>query len=155
LKFLLLFAIFLTAVSVSRADTYQYKLTGAENVSFELDSSPAFDNVMRIQNVTIHTTSGTEVGYIGFYSSTYGGGIYDSFDGAGFYGYFDQQLYSDTPSGPILLLGVFGGSSNSGSGPFDETITVTDVSTTPEPSSFALLGTGLAAIGCFRRRLRR
>jgi len=151
-KHFLLSILFLTFTGISRADTYLYTLTGTENVTFQLDSNPSNWDNGRINGVTIHTASGPQVGYVGFFASLYGGGIYDSFDGAGFYGHFNQQLYSDTPSGPVLLLGTFAGSSSSGSGPFDETITVTNLSATPEPSTFALLGTGIAFAGSMARR---
>lgn len=151
-KHFLLPVLFLTLTSISRADTYLYTLTGTENVTFELDSNQSTWDNGRINNVTIHTASGSQVGYVGFFASLYGGGIYDQFDGAGFYGHFNQQFYSDTPSGPVLDLGVFQGSSSSGSGPFDELITVTDVSIAPEPSSFVLLGTGITFVGSMARR---
>ena len=148
-KRLLLPILFLTLTGVSRADTLLFTLAGVENATFELSSTPGSTDIF---NVPVTTASGTTLQRITFFTQLDGGGIADSEDGEGYYGQNGQQIYSDGPDGPTFAPGFFIMSSGSENGPFNETLTISIPSTVPEPSSFALLFSGMAAAGATVRR---
>ena len=152
IKRILSVAIFFLAVStVSRASTLKFTFSGLENGTFFLPSTPTptfvfpgeyaeFDNVP-----VANSTFGSPLNFL-FYTTGDGGGFSDSADGVG---YFGAQTFAGSEFGPIFAPGVFVLSSAGNGGPPDETLTIT---ATPEPSSFALMFTGLAAGATALRR---
>ena len=142
--------LFLAVSTVSRASTLKFTFSGVENGTFLLSSTPTptvvsptfyaeFDNV----SVT-NSTFGSPLDFL-FFTTFDSGGFAD---GPDFPGYFGAQVFTGNESAPVFAPGVFLLSSVFG-GPPDETLTIT---ATPEPSSFALMLTGLAAGAATVRR---
>lgn len=138
------------AAHASTVDTFTVTSNNDHSViTFQLSATPApivDDGGFEFDN--INTSAGLRD--ILFFDASNGGGL--SLDGSGLpYG---PQLFSGTDANPTFLLNTFQLSNSSDLTTDDYTVSVTQASTTPEPSSLLMLGTGaLALSGVLRRRL--
>jgi hypothetical protein len=142
----------------SFANTYEFTMTnGAHTVTFSLPSSPtpdlADDFAFSFFDYPMLHDGSPITCSVDFYSSLEGGGIgiYNGDCGSLMNG-VGTELYTGPTSAPTFRLGTFtldefGNSSEPG--PF--TLTITDASAVPEPSSLLFVISG--ALGVVRRRV--
>lgn len=140
-------AFLLTLPALAHADTFQYTITpstGANPLTFTIDTSSLRNEDKYDQYAT---SSGT---FLNLYNDDNGGGL------RLFIPYFDlygTQLFTGTTAEPSLLTGNFTLNDVDHEGA-PTAITVADLSSavTPEPSSLALLGTGLLSMAGITKR---
>ena len=145
---------FLFAPLAAHASTLDnFTLTSNSNGSVITFQLPATPNPTMVQYEEfefedVNTSAGLET--IRFFDAQDGGGL--SLDDTGLpYG---PQLFTGTDANPTFLLNTFQLSNNSDLSTSDYTLSITQVSATPEPSSLLMLGTGaLVLSGAVRRKL--
>ena len=149
----------------ARADTFTLT-DGPTTISFSLPAMPSgvvegpFADGFGINNVSILINGASEAADLYFFVERSDGALVISHPGTIFQAFLDQdgpQLFSGSNSSPEFLTGTFA-LQNDGfgdvdyRGDFDLQISASS-SVTPEPSSFALLGTGVLGVaGVVRRR---
>lgn len=129
-----------TLISNSDGSVLNFQLAGTPTTAITNDGGFELDNV----------TTSAGLRNILFFDTSDGGGL--TVDGSGLpYG---PQLFSGTDVDPTFLLNTFELSNNPDLATDDYTLSITQVSPTPEPSSLLMLGTGaLAVCGAMRRKL--
>jgi hypothetical protein len=140
--------------------------TGAFGFSFTLPQSPtpAFSSSagFRLDGVTgAFTQVGATTSLTGslfFLTAAFDGGFefYGTGPGASVFNVDGPQLFSGTTAAPMFVLGS--GTPTRNSGTVRTTVssyTIAAVSTVPEPGTWALLGTGLLAVGGVAARRKR
>jgi len=149
---LLLPVLFLTFAGIGHAETIlltlEFTLSGFENATWELSSRPGSTDIMNVP-VTMTGLNPVKLEEIKFFSSSDGGGLTDSDQIAFRRGYYGAQLYGGDESNPEFGPGFFALFYGSETGP-EETLFISVISVpdpVPEPSSFTLLFSGLAAAG--------
>jgi hypothetical protein len=151
-KSLVCFAILAVAPLVAKADAVAFSLVAqGQTVTWTLpDGAPAdsssphfavFDNVpVLYDGMSVVAT------YIEFPSSLIGGGIVVNINNNPYFYGQGAQLFTGPTSAPDFLESPIPYTLTSNQGPVTVTIT-------PEPCTFLLLGTGIAALAAARRKL--
>ena len=155
MRFSLASLVLLSAIAIPAAahasSIDNFTITDGTNIlTFSLPSSPLHidgsypDNFFEINNVpAFYNGVSVNDGAVGFYTSDVGGGFIDAFFGNPYGGqYFTGDVLS-----PTFLPGIY--AFNDGAGRDLGTITI---SSTPEPSSLFMLGTGILGLAGFGRR---
>ena len=154
---LLLFVLLLSAVSVARADTLIFTLSGVTNGSFKLDSNPTPDNFSDnnftgFNNLTFTDGATTVNNYDIIFFSTSNLGSFSDISAPNLFdaGFFGAQVYSGPESAPVFAPGTFFASQTQ-DGPLVEKLVI---SVAPEPAGLVFMLTGFASTGfvAVRRR---
>jgi hypothetical protein len=152
--------------NLSRAATLLYTITGADNLSFELDSNPSVtfdattDNGFYLTDVA-NTSSNSPFPFLIFYDSAFSGGLIaastlDTTTATLYLNYFSPQLFTGSLTAPEMLTGTFSLLSPLDDSTVVDNLTVTAVPAVPEAPTWAMM---LLALACFgfvtlRRRSR-
>jgi hypothetical protein len=130
-----------------------FSVTGdGHTISFNLPATPTVLNPMSYDfsiDTTVTDNGVTAPDMLVFYTGPDGGAFTDTFFGLSF---VSPQLYTGSTSAPTFILGTFAGTDGIPGSPNDVSIAIT---ASPEPSSIALLCTGLLGVaGVARRRFK-
>ena len=150
MRFYALVAAAALAATFAHADTLTFSSTGT-TFTFALPSSPVPTfftpgDGFAVYGVTASGPSGTQTIDVAFYDNP-GSFINGGFGYAGFGGLdfsSGPQVFTGTEAHPTFLTGVFNLIDTSTGA--QTTLTITGDSTVPEPSSLALLGTGILGL---------
>jgi len=166
IKNLLAAAVIALTAGTAQADTYDFTLTGAYSAHWQLNSSPIPNQSQDGVYFELWNVSGTFPGFkdtgfadMGFFSTPQSGGmiLVDYYGGNVLKLMADgPQLYSGAENSPTFLTGSFNlvDAAQTGlSGTYS--LTISNVSAVPEPESYALLLSGLGAVGFVAARRRK
>ena len=145
------------SVHSARADTYQFKITGDDNYTFDLPSNPVplgTNTSPLIIDFYLAAPPGVPTSFVTFYDSSSSGGLsagtgHDDTSGTVLFDLTDDQLYTGTVNSPQFKLGTFAltGLFGSVSDGHSDTLVITNISTVPLPAALPLFATGLGALG--------
>jgi PEP-CTERM motif len=139
----LLSAVLLSASLVAHADVFTFTQTGSQPISFTIDTSgPSLD--VNPGGAFVYLDNNSDLVF--FYNTVAGGGF-----SVGLLQDFGPQLYIGPESAPTIVPGTY--SLNNPAVNANDTLVISSTAT-PEPSSFTLLFSGLAAAGAAARRRR-
>lgn len=147
----------LSSAWANAAANYQFTLVGAYAATWQQSATPIPNDVFVGDSFTLWDVHGDFLGAnssaadLTFFSSARGGGmgIYDFNAGINLLSTDGPQLYAGSEGSPTFAVGTFALTEYQGLGGY--TLTVSEVSTVPEPGALALVLFGFVGIAAARR----
>lgn len=147
----------------AQADTYDFVVSGDYSAHWQLANPAVPTGSSNTVNIRYFDATGTfanstaNIVNLYFYNETLDGGIAITDTQTGYQELLSArgpQLYSGPEDSAVFRLGTFALYNPNGTGA-TYTITITNVTAVPEPESFAMLLTGLSALGFVAARRRK